>query len=88
MLRITTESGANYLYDVEKERVMRKTGPFSRGINYDLVPDAEWQFLVDSSELRIGECWNMVFDNDPWRRTTPIVDVKPIPDEEDEGEDG
>ena len=78
MLAVTTESGARYLYDTEQERVMRESGPVSEGINYKLVPDAEWNYLTDSSELALGARWNMVFTTGLWRSTTPVVSIEVV----------
>jgi len=78
MLAVTTESGARYLYDTEQERVMRESGPVSEGINYKLVPDAEWNYLTDSSELALGARWNIVFTNGLWRSTTEVVSIEVV----------
>jgi len=78
MLAVTTESGARYLYDKENERVMRESGPVSEGINYELVPDAEWNYLMDSGGLEVGARWNMVFTNGLWRITTPVVSIEVV----------
>ena len=78
MLAVTTESGARYLYDTENERVMRETGPVSEGIDYTLVPDAEWQYLTGDYPPVLGQSWFMTFTNGLWRTTTPVVSIEEV----------
>ena len=78
MKRITTESGAVYLYDYANGRVQRVEGPYSALIDYDAVPDGKWQTLTGMSPLIIGESVQMTFVSGKWRITTPLVSIEEV----------
>ena len=78
MLKITTESGAVYLDT--GHRVMRLSGPFSPGIDYTAVPDAEWQHTKALTGWSYGEPAYINFINGKWRVTTPVVSMEVVED--------
>jgi len=77
--RITTKSGAVYLYDYANGRVMRADGsPYATLIDYSTVPDGEWQTLTWMSPPVIGGCLQMSLALGRGRITTPVVSIEEV----------
>ena len=76
MKRITTESGAVYLYDDYRGQVMRAEGPFSLGINYDVRPDGVWHVLASTPAIVVGGPVVMIFVDGAYRVTTDVVSIE------------
>lgn len=79
MWKISTESGAVYLYD-DVELLVQRQGPFSPGIDYAVLPDDEWLELSRAPDFIAGESTDMSFITGKWRVTTPIVSIEEIND--------
>ena len=80
MKRITTESGAVYLYDDAgwPTRMQRAEGPYSALIDYDAVPDGAWNVLTEITPLTLGTSLRMRFVSGRWRITTPLVSIEEV----------
>lgn len=78
MIKFTTESGATYLYDEQKNRAQRLEGPYSPGIDYTVVPDGKWQNLVGIGPIALGQSVDMTFTAGKWRLTTPVTHIEVV----------
>jgi len=79
MKRITTESGAVYLYDDYRDQVMRADGsPYSGGINYEVRPDGVWHVLASTPDIEVGWSIEMDFVDGAYRVTTPVVSIEDV----------
>lgn len=76
MIKFTTASGATYLYDEQKNRVQRLSGPYSPGIDYVAVPDGKWQTLTSIGPITVGQSVSMTFTTNKWRLTTPVTHIE------------
>lgn len=73
MKRITTQSGATYLWQDDKGKVLRE-GPAAY-TDAD-KPDGEWLTVVEWSRPAVGQSWTLVFPDSRVRLTTPVVSVE------------
>lgn len=76
MLKITTQSGAEYLIDGNK--AMRASGPFSPGINYMTHLDAVWEEYWDIPEPVVGACLFLPKGFRSSRLTTAVVSIEEV----------
>jgi hypothetical protein len=79
----TTESGAHYAIRSGGKygEAARLDGPYSPGIDYVEVPDAEFLPLARKPEIVVGQRAQLVFANGKWRITTPVLTIdKDYPD--------
>lgn len=76
MIKFTTESGAEYVYDANTRNVVRLDGPYSPGINYDRVPDGFWQGVEQISKIEVGHRVHIVLSEGLFRTTTPVVSIE------------
>lgn len=78
MLKVTTESGSEYLYDTENNRVKRN-GEYSPDIDYRQVPDDLWQGVESGTLAPVpGHPWLVLLDNGLFRLTTAVVEVSTV----------
>ena len=71
MLKITTKSGAVYLYDAEGGRVQRLEGEMNPGMRLD---NGEWANM-SADNIEIGKSIRFV-GAEFWRMTTPVVSIE------------
>lgn len=89
MLRFATESGAVYEIDYSNARV-RRTGPFSPGIDYDRVPDDSWERVIALTDIAVGKSVGISLTGSLFRWTTPVTEILEVeaPDGDDAAHDG
>lgn len=78
MIKFTTESGAEYVYDTDARKVVRLDGPYSPGINYDRVPDGLWQTVRGISRIEVGSRVRIALAESLYRTTTPVVSIEEV----------
>ena len=77
MIRFTTESGAEYVIRSRDDvrEMTRLSGPFSPGIDYDVLPDTQWHELVRFVGVEVGKPATMILAAGKVRVTTNVVSV-------------
>lgn len=73
MKRVTTESGAVYLWKDTEGKVLREGPPTETDAD---KPDGEWLTAIEWSRPVVGQPWYMVFSDKRVRVTTPVVSVE------------
>lgn len=72
MKRVTTQSGAVYLWKDIEQKVMREGPPAETDVD---KPDGGWLDIVEWSRPAVGQPWYVVFPDKRVRVTTPVESV-------------
>jgi hypothetical protein len=79
MQKITTESGALYLYD-DVNLLVQRQEPYSHRIDYAVVPDGKWLALSQPPLLALGSSAVFYIAGGKYRICTYIVSIEEIDD--------
>lgn len=70
--RLTTRSGAVYLFDEENSRIQRQSGEMNPGLR---LPNAQWQDVY-AHEVEEGYSARFLLGGGYYRVTTPVVSIE------------
>lgn len=75
LLKFTTESGAEYLFDKEGQRLIRLEGPHNPGIQ---LPDGEWLGVTRDWPIVVGQFAIFDLEGDKRRITTYVTSIEEV----------
>lgn len=82
--KYTTSHGTTYYHDLDQHRILR-LGNYelvgTGGVHgTDILRNGSWRFILNHSEIKVGESIEFLFSGGDWVYTTPVVEIEDLGD--------
>lgn len=75
MIKFTTESGAEYMFDEVSSELKRIEGPYNPNIR---LPDGEWLTVLNHQPIVVGQSAIFDLEGDKRRITTYVTSIEEV----------